>query len=80
LITSNQSGQTVGNDWDALGKQLRLVYTAPAPRPRPTGSRSSSRPGAAGIRRSSLLWRSAWEEFIPFLDYDAPDPLDHLFH
>jgi putative transposase len=26
------------------------------------------------------LWRNAWEEFIPFLDYDVRDPLGHLHH
>ena len=58
-------------DWDAIGKQLRPIYTAPTP-------------AAAGDRFSEFaerwsgqypavvrLWQSAWEEFIPFLDYDV---------
>jgi putative transposase len=58
-------------DWDALAKDLRPVYTAP------------SEPAAAerfeefattwGARYPAVvrLWRSAWSEFIPFLDYDV---------
>jgi transposase-like protein len=58
-------------DWDELARDLRPVYTAPSAE-------------AAGLRFDELaekwgaqypaivtLWRSAWEEFIPFLDYDV---------
>lgn len=58
-------------DWDALGRQLRPVYTAP------TAAAAAERfaefadtwggPYPAVVR----LWRAAWEEFIPFLDYDV---------
>jgi putative transposase len=58
-------------DWDELARDLRPVYTA-------------VNAEAAGLRFDELaekwgacypaivtLWRSAWEEFIPFLDYDV---------
>ena len=40
-------------DWDAIGKQLRPVYTAPTARRPRTGSTSSPTGGAASTRRSS---------------------------
>ncbi len=58
-------------DWDALKRDVKPIYTAPGP----TAARAAldeltekwgSRYGAI-IR----LWENAWEEFIPFLDYDV---------
>lgn len=58
-------------DWDALSKDLRPVYTAP------TEAAAAARfdelaerwgPQYPAIVR---LWRSAWAEFVPFLDYDV---------
>ena len=66
------SGSLPRQHWDELAKDLRPIYTAPTPRRRRwPGSTSWPRNGAAGIRRSIKLWRSAWTEFIPFLDYDV---------
>ncbi|WVT82608.1 IS256 family transposase [Pengzhenrongella phosphoraccumulans] len=58
-------------DWDAMAKDLRPIYTAP------NAEHAEARLGEfaekwqvkypAAIR----LWRSAWAEFIPFLDYDV---------
>jgi putative transposase len=57
--------------WDGLKKDLKSIYTAP-------------NAGAAAAALDDLeekwgkqhgavirLWRNAWEEFIPFLDYDV---------
>jgi putative transposase len=58
-------------DWDAIGKQLRPIYTAP------TAAAASDRfdefAEAWGGQYPAVvrLWRSAWAEFIPFLDYDV---------
>ena len=58
-------------DWDAIAKDLRPIYTAPTePTPPVTGSTSSPRPGASSIRRSSACGRTAWAEFVPFLAYE----------
>jgi len=57
-------------DWDALKRDVKPIYTA------------VNEPGARaaleelvdrwGTRYPAIvrLWRNAWEEFIPFLDYD----------
>jgi putative transposase len=58
-------------DWDAVKRDVKPIYTAPSP----TAARAAldelnDRWGtkyAAIIR----LWENAWEEFIPFLDYDV---------
>ena len=58
-------------DWDALGKQLRPIYTAP------TAAAASDRfdefAAAWGAQYPAIerLWRAGWAEFIPFLDYDV---------
>jgi putative transposase len=57
-------------DWDALKRDLRAVYTAVnADAARAALDELAERWGQrypAIIR----LWQNAWEEFIPFLDYD----------
>ncbi|WP_438672355.1 IS256 family transposase [Solihabitans fulvus] len=58
-------------DWEALKRDVKPIYTAP-------------NVGAAAVALDELeerwgdrygavirLWRNAWEEFIPFLDYDV---------
>lgn len=58
-------------DWDALGKQLRPIYTAP------TAAAAADRFAEFADRWGPAypaiikLWRAAWDEFIPFLDYDV---------
>jgi putative transposase len=57
-------------DWDALKRDIKLVYTA--------ASAAAARDamdqvtGAWGARYPAIirLWDNAWEQFIPFLDYD----------
>lgn len=57
--------------WDAVKRDIKPIYAAP-------------NPGAALIAMAELderwgrkyaamirLWRNAWEEFVPFLDYDV---------
>jgi transposase-like protein len=58
-------------DWDALSKQLRPVYTAPTEQA--AAARFDEFADAWGDRYPAIvrLWRSAWAEFIPFLDYDV---------
>jgi putative transposase len=57
--------------WDELARDLRPIYTAPSePAARAALDALDDKWGArypAMIR----LWRSAWNEFIPFLDYDV---------
>ena len=58
-------------DWDALKRDVKPIYTAV------NADRRPGRPGRAdrkwGARYPAIirLWDNAWEEFIPFLDYDV---------
>jgi transposase-like protein len=58
-------------DWDAMAKDLRPVYTAPtepAAAERFEDFAATWGPQYPAVVR---LWRAAWSEFIPFLDYDV---------
>lgn len=58
-------------DWDKLARDLRPIYTAP------TAAAAEARfdefATTWGGRYPAIvsLWRSAWSEFVPFLDYDV---------
>ena len=57
-------------DWDAIKRDVKPIYTAPSPAAARAaldelGEKWGDKYGAI-IR----LWENAWEEFIPFLDYD----------
>src|SRR5690349_25088135 len=58
-------------DWDAISKQLRPVYTAPTEAA--AAARFDEFTQAWGGQYPAIirLWRAAWAEFIPFLDYDV---------
>ena len=58
-------------DWEALAKDLRPVYTAPTEPA--AAARFEEFATAWGGQYPAIvkLWRSAWSEFIPFLDYDV---------
>jgi putative transposase len=58
-------------DWDELARDLRPVYTAPSAEM--AGVRFEEFAEKWGARYPAIinLWRSAWEEFIVFLDYDV---------
>jgi putative transposase len=58
-------------DWDAISKQLRPVYTAPTEAA--ATSRFDEFTEAWGGQYPAIirLWRAAWSEFVPFLDYDV---------
>ena len=57
-------------DWDAIKRDVKPIYTAP----NPTAARVALDELAEkwGTKYSAIirLWENAWEEFIPFLDYD----------
>ncbi|UJW36387.1 IS256 family transposase [Saccharothrix sp. AJ9571] len=58
-------------DWDAVKREIKPIYTAPNPAAALAAlndlDETWGRKYAAMIR----LWRNAWDEFIPFLDYDV---------
>jgi transposase-like protein len=57
--------------WEKLAKDLRPVYTAP--NEQAASARFDEFTDAWGGRYPAIiaLWRNAWPEFIPFLDYDV---------
>jgi putative transposase len=57
--------------WDALAKDLRPVYTAPTEQAAAARFEEFAERWGGQYPAIVSLWRSAWPEFIPFLDYDA---------
>lgn len=57
--------------WDALKKDLKPIYTAP--NPAAAAATLDELEEKWGKQHGAVirLWRNAWEEFIPFLDYDV---------
>ena len=58
-------------DWDAISKDLRPVYTAPTEAAAATRFDEFTERWAGRYPAIISLWRNAWTEFIPFLDYDV---------
>ncbi len=58
-------------DWDAIKRGIRPIYTAV--NAEAAAAALDELAGEWGQRYPAVirLWRNAWEEFIPFLDYDA---------
>jgi putative transposase len=57
--------------WDELARDLRPVYTAPNAAAAESALEAVEAKWGARYPAISRLWRSAWAEFIPFLDYDV---------
>jgi putative transposase len=58
------------HDWDAMAKDLRPVYTAVNAAHAEQQLEVFADRWAGKYPAAVKLWRSAWTEFIPFLDYD----------
>jgi putative transposase len=58
-------------DWDRIAKDLKPVYTAPTEPA--AAARFAEFTDTWGARYPAIirLWKSAWTEFTPFLDYDV---------
>jgi putative transposase len=57
--------------WDALRKDLKLIYTAPTPDAAALALDELDEKWGTRYGALIRLWRNAWEQFIPFLDYDV---------
>ena len=57
-------------DHDALKKDLKAIYTAPTTEAAEFALEELEEKWGKKYRAIIRLWRSAWNEFIPFLDYD----------
>ncbi len=58
-------------DWDAMAKDLRPVYTAVNAEQAQARMDDFAERWGTKYPAAVNLWRSAWSEFIPFLDYDV---------
>lgn len=58
-------------DWEKISKDLRPVYTAPTAAAAEARFADFSETWGGRYPAIIRLWRNAWEEFIPFLDYDV---------
>lgn len=58
-------------DWDALKKDVRPVYTAPNAAAAAVALDVMEERWGGKYGAVIRLWRNAWEEFIPFLEYDV---------
>ena len=57
--------------WEQIGKDLRPVYTAPTEAAAEARFSEFAEKWGAQYPAIVALWRSAWSEFVPFLDYDV---------
>jgi putative transposase len=58
-------------DWDQMGKDLKPVYTAPTEAAASDRFAEFAESWGSQYPAIVTLWRSAWSEFVPFLDYDV---------
>ncbi len=56
--------------WDTLAKDLRRIYTAPTADAAWAAFEELEEKWGKPYPAIPRLWRAAWNEFIPFLDYD----------
>jgi transposase-like protein len=57
-------------DWDALKHDVKPIYTAPTPAAARAALEELREKWGTKYAAIIRLWNNAWEEFIPFLDYD----------
>ena len=56
--------------WDEISRDIRPVYSAPTVDAAAARFEEFAAKWGGKYPAAINLWRSAWEEFIPFLDYD----------
>jgi len=57
-------------DWDAIKRDVKPIYTAPNPAAARAALDELAEKWGTKYGAIIRLWENAWEEFIPFLDYD----------
>jgi transposase-like protein len=57
--------------WDEMAKDLRPIYTAPTEAAAKDRFDEFTNKWGAQYPAIIKLWRNAWSEFVPFLDYDV---------
>jgi putative transposase len=58
-------------DWDAVKRDITPIYAAPSPDAALVAMDELQEKWGRKYGAMIRLWRSAWEEFVPFLDYDV---------
>src|SRR6266536_4488774 len=58
-------------DWDAVKRDLKPVYAAPTADAAGAALEDFDEKWGKKYRAVIRLWRNAWQEFTPFLDYDV---------
>ncbi|SNU02583.1 Transposase (or an inactivated derivative), partial [Ruaniaceae bacterium KH17] len=58
-------------DWDALKRDVKPIYTAPNHNAARAALEDLDEKWGKKYAAIIRLWENAWEEFIPFLDYDV---------
>lgn len=59
------------HDWDAVKRDIKPIYTAPSPDAALVALDELEEKWGKKYRALIRLWRNAWQEFTPFLDYDT---------
>jgi putative transposase len=58
-------------DWDAVKRDIKPIYTAPNPDAALIALDELEEKWGSKYGAMIRLWRNAWDEFTPFLDYDV---------
>ncbi|WP_449224306.1 IS256 family transposase [Amycolatopsis pigmentata] len=58
-------------DWDAVKRDIKPIYTAPSPDAALAALDELEEKWGKKYGAIIRLWRTAWAEFVPFLDYDV---------
>ena len=58
-------------DWDAIKRDIKPIYTAVNPQAARAALEDLTEKWGSKYGAIIRLWNNAWEEFIPFLDYDV---------
>jgi transposase-like protein len=58
-------------DWDAVKRAIKPIYTAPNPDAALAALDELAETWGKKYGAIIRLWRNAWDEFVPFLDYDV---------
>jgi putative transposase len=61
---------TSRKDWDAMKRDIKPIYTAPNPDAALAALDELEEKWGKKYGAVIRLWRNAWDEFVPFLDYD----------
>jgi putative transposase len=69
-LIRNSFRLTSKRHWDALKRDLKVIYAASTPDAAATALEELADKWSGKYPAMVRLWRNAWTEFIPFLDYD----------